>query len=225
MSPGSPLIFSGLTSSALLQFAWLEHGFGTRHSTLAQDAMMTMLSLTQVHSAVVVSVAGNSAMTGCAGEGDALITDRPGASLSIRTADCFPILLADPEHRAVAAIHAGWRGTDQGIVGRTLDTMCADFDTSPAQVAVAIGPGIGSCCYEVGEDVARRFGRTGASHIDLAAINREQLIRAGVPASRIDTLTLCTYCDSARFHSYRRDREQAGRMISLVRILGPGFSR
>jgi YfiH family protein len=212
MSSGSPLIFSGLTSSGLQRFDWLNHGFGTRDSGLTQDAMA---SLTQVHSALVV----NSSTTGCAGEGDALITNRPGVALSIRTADCFPILLVDPEHRAVAAIHAGWRGTEQGIVSRTLDAMCSDFDTSPRQIVAAIGPGIGACCYEVGQDVARRLGLDGAGRIDLAAINREQLIRAGVPASRIDTLGRCTFCESALFHSYRRDREQAGRMISFIRIL------
>jgi YfiH family protein len=210
-----------LISSGLRQFDWLDHGFGTRHSMLTQDAMA---SLTQVHSAVVVRVPSGSSMTGCAGEGDALITDRPGVALSIRTADCFPILLADPEHRAVAAIHAGWRGTEQGIVGRTLDAMRSHFDTSPARVAVAIGPGIGACCYEVGEDVALRFGFRGAGRIDLAAVNREQLIRAGVPPSRIDTLGHCTFCEPERFFSYRRDREQAGRMISFIRILDPGFS-
>jgi YfiH family protein len=213
MSSGPPFTFSGLTSSGLQRFEWLNHGFGTRDSGLTQDGMA---SLTQVHSAVVV----NSSTTGCAGEADALITDHPGVALSIRTADCFPILLADPEHHAVAAIHAGWRGTEQGIVSRTIDAMCSDFDTSPGQISVAIGPGIGPCCYEVGHDVARRFGINGPGRIDLAAINREQLIRAGVPASRIDTLGYCTFCESARFHSYRRDGEQAGRMISFIRILG-----
>jgi len=205
-----------LISSGLQQFDWIDHGFGTRHSMLSQDAMA---SLTQVHSAVVVRVSPGSSMTGCAGEGDALITDRPGVALSIRTADCFPILLADPEHRAVAAIHAGWRGTEHGIVGRAIDAMRSDFDTSPGQIVAAIGPGIGPCCYEVGQDVARRFGLNGPARIDLAAINRAQLIRAGVPASRIDTLGQCTFCESALFHSYRRDREQAGRMISFIRIL------
>lgn len=213
MSSGSTQLFSILISSNLRRSEWLDHGFGTRHSALTQASMA---SLTQVHSALVLNVSAS----GCAGEADALITNRPGVALSIRTADCFPILLADLEHRAVAAIHAGWRGTEQGIVGRTLDAMRSDFDTSPDQIAVAIGPGIGVCCYQVGEDVARRFGLNGAGRIDLAAINREQLIRAGVPASRIDTLGHCTFCENALFHSYRRDREQAGRMISFIRILG-----
>jgi polyphenol oxidase len=203
-----------LTSSALTHLDWLDHGFGTRHSLLTQNQMA---SLTQIHSALV----RNALEPGCAGEADALVTDRPGVTLSIRTADCFPILLADPEHRAIAAIHAGWRGTAEEIVCRTIDTMRSDFGTSPERISAAIGPGIGKCCYEVGEDVARRlgiegFGLDAAGHIDLAAINREQLIRAGVPPSHIDTLGRCTFCDPALFHSYRRDREQAGRMISFI---------
>jgi polyphenol oxidase len=202
-----------IQSTALTRFPWIEHRFGTRAAPESQDGMA---SLKQVHSARCLAVSS----PGCTGEGDALITDRPGVALSIRTADCFPILLADPERRAVAAIHAGWRGTEQGIVGRTIDAMCSDFDTSPGQIVAAIGPGIGVCCYEVGEDVAQRFGLKGAGRLDLAAVNREQLNRAGVPASRIDTLGHCTRCESELFHSYRRDREQAGRMISFIRILG-----
>lgn len=201
-----------IQSAPLTGFAWVEHRFGTRDAPVSSDGMA---SVKQIHSARCLVASG----PGCVGKGDALITDRPGVALSIRTADCFPILLADPEHRAVAAIHAGWRGTEQGIVGRTLDAMRSDFDTSLAQIAVAIGPGIGACCYEVGEDVARRFGFAAAGRIDLAAINREQLIRAGVPPSRIDTLRHCTVCEPKRFFSYRRDREQAGRMISFIRIL------
>jgi hypothetical protein len=104
--------------------------------------------------------------------------------------------------------------------------MRSHFGTSPAQISAAIGPGIGKCCYEVGEDVARRlgiegFGLEAAGHIDLAAIHRDQLIRAGVPASHIDTLGHCTFCESALFYSYRRDREQAGRMISFISLSEP----
>ena len=201
-----------LVSSALSRFEWLDHGFGTRHSELTQDAMA---SLTQIHSALVLSVSA----AGCAGEADALVTNRPGVALSVRTADCLPILLADSQHHAVAAIHAGWRGAAKGIVGRTIDMMCLTFDTSPEQITAVIGPGIGACCYEVGGEVARQFGMH-AGCIDLAAINREQLIRAGVPASHIDTLGYCTFCETALFHSYRRDRDQAGRMISFIRVLG-----
>jgi polyphenol oxidase len=200
-----------LTSAVLRGLDWLDHGFSTRNSLLVQDKMA---SLTQIHSASVL----RAGETGCVGEGDALITSVPGLAISIRTADCFPILLADTEHHAIAAVHAGWRGTAAHIVCRTLDTMCSDFGTSPAAVMAAIGPGIGACCYEVGEDVARHFERSRGA-LDLAEINRAQLVQAGVPAGHIDTLRRCTKCEPTLFHSYRRDQEQAGRMISFVKIL------
>ncbi len=173
-----------------------------------------MARLKQIHSARVLKVT----TIGEAGEGDALITNTPGVPLSIRTADCYPILLADPDHRAIAAIHAGWRGTAAQIVKRTLEAMQAEFGTSPHRIAAAIGPGIGACCYEVSDDVSQKFGRSGTKHLDLAAINREQLETAGVPQDRIEIVGACTRCDAERFHSYRRDGDQAGRMISYITI-------
>ncbi len=199
----------------MLELDWLDHGFGTRTSSLDQAGMA---SLKQIHSALVLTVSN----MGCAGEGDALITNVPGLAISIRTADCFPILLADPDHRAIAAVHAGWRGSAARIVCRTLDSMCSEFGTRPGSVVAAIGPGIGSCCYAVGEDVARQFGRTpkqdGTLALDLAEINRAQLLQAGVPAGHIDTLHRCTKCEPMLFHSYRRDGERAGRTISYIAL-------
>ncbi len=96
--------------------------------------------------------------------------------------------------------------------------MAAQFGTSSRDVYAAIGPGIGACCYQVGEEVARQFGLDGAGRIDLAEANRVQLIEAGVPEERIEVLNACTCCDRKRFHSYRRDQLQAGRMISYIRI-------
>ncbi len=175
-----------------------------------------MVSLQQIHSAEVL-VAGDR--PGRAGEGDALITSQPDVTVSVRTADCYPILLVDPEVRAVAVVHAGWRGTAGRIVARTLDRMRVEFGTDARQVFAAIGPGIGECCYEVGEEVAAQFGRTAAGKLDLAAENRKQLLSAGVAESRIELLSHCTRCDADRFHSYRRDGEQAGRMISFIGII------
>jgi YfiH family protein len=199
-----------LSSPLLSQFPWLEHGFGTRLGPLAQDRMA---SLEQVHSATVI-VANEP--TGCAGIGDSLITNQLGTTVSVRTADCFPVLLADGRTRAVAAVHAGWRGTAAEIVIQTLRRMHELFGTDPKDVFAVIGPGIGACCYEVGEDVAARFGRKRAGHLDLAAVNRRQLLVAGMPGEQIDAVGSCTYCDSEMFHSFRRDREQAGRMISYI---------
>jgi hypothetical protein len=169
-----------------------------------------MAALKQVHSAKVL----RADAAGLIGEGDALVTDCAGVTASVRTADCYPILLADVERRVVAAVHAGWRGTHAEIVVEALWKMQSD----PRNIRAAIGPGIGKCCYHVGEEVARLFGRDDAGNIDLAETNRGQLIKAGVAAASIEVMGQCTFCSVALFHSYRRDKEQPGRMISYIGI-------
>lgn len=191
--------------------AWLDHGFGTRHANLVTA---TMASLRQIHS----NLALPAGQPGLIGDADALLTQTPGLGLSIRTADCYPILIADPRTRSIAAIHAGWRGTADRIAERTVEKMAADFDADPADLHCAIGPGIGACCYEVGEEVARRFGREGRGKIDLIEINRRQLIESGVPEAQIHSIARCTFCETGVFHSYRRDGDRAGRMISFIRM-------
>jgi len=199
-----------LTSPLLAQLDWLQHGFGTRLSGFDQGRMA---SLKQVHSATVLVA---ERPEGCAGEGDALVSSRPGTLVSVRTADCFPVLMADTRNRVVAAVHAGWRGTEGEIVIRTLELMRQNFQTDPNDVVAVIGPGIGACCYFVGEDVARKFGRKIACHLDLAAVNRRQLLMAGMPGEQIDAVGSCTFCDAEMFHSFRRDKEKAGRMVSYI---------
>jgi hypothetical protein len=174
-----------------------------------------MASLRQIHSAVVLA----AEHAGVAGEGDALVTVRAGLPVSIRTADCYPILLADERKRAVAAVHAGWRGTAAQIVVKTIEQMRARFGTDAADLRVVIGPGIGGCCYEVGNDVARQFGLERAGKIDLAQMNHRLLVEKGVVQGRIDVLGGCTQCDAHLFHSFRRDKEHAGRMVSFISVL------
>jgi YfiH family protein len=202
---------SFLTSSLLETFDWLEHGFGTRETNPDQTAMAR---LTQIHSDVVLI----AREPGCIGEGDALVTQAPGVAVSVRTADCFPILLVDRETRAVAAVHAGWRGTAAGVVRTSLERMRSEFGTDPGNVFAAIGPGIGACCYEVGTDVASRFGMPQAGKLDLAVENRNQLIAAGIAPASIEVVGGCTFCNPAQFFSWRRDRDRAGRMISFIRL-------
>jgi YfiH family protein len=174
-----------------------------------------MASLKQIHS----HISFTAERPGCVGEGDALVSRTPGVAVSVRTADCFPILLADPETRAVAAVHAGWRGTAAGVVRTSLERMRTEFGTDPKNIFAAIGPGIGACCYEVGIDVARQFGLQRAGHLDLAVGNRDQLIGAGLKAERIERVGGCTFCNPAQFFSWRRDHDRAGRMISFIRVL------
>jgi purine-nucleoside/S-methyl-5'-thioadenosine phosphorylase / adenosine deaminase len=115
---------------------------------------MQLITLRQIHSDVVHNVAAPPQKTL---QGDALITATPGLLLAIQTADCIPILLADPRYRAVAAIHAGWRGTLARIAAKTVGRMQMEFSTRPEELIAAIGPGISQCCYEVGPDVVKEF--------------------------------------------------------------------
>ena len=197
------------------ELAWLVHGFGTR---LAQTPA-NLTTLKQVHSSTCVFAAGR---TGVLGEGDALLENTPGAAVAVKTADCIPVLLVDRAHRAVAAVHAGWRGTVAEIGRRALEQMRREFGSEPAELEAAIGPGIGACCYEVGSEVGAQFpqnsqrGRDGRVRVDLAGANRQQLLDAGLESERIYISGLCTMCRRDEFHSYRRDKQDAGRMFSFV---------
>jgi len=138
--------------------------------------------------------------------------------VAVRTADCIPILLVDERRRAVAAVHAGWRGTVARIAAQAVAAMSRRFGTHAADLHAAIGPGIGKCCYEVGAEVAAHFSGQGRGHIDLAAANRRQLQEAGVTPERVYTSNLCTMCRAEEFDSFRRDQEAAGRMYSFAGI-------
>jgi polyphenol oxidase len=115
------------------------------------------VTLRQIHSDAIHRVDSSNARAKEARQGDALFTRDSGILLAVQTADCIPILLADPKRRAVAAIHAGWRGTLHRIAAKTLGRMQMEFGARPEDVIAALGPGIGRCCYEVGSDVARDF--------------------------------------------------------------------
>lgn len=206
-------------ADALSALDWLEHGFGTRHATPPEHA----ITVKQIHSDIVVLV--NDA-EGNVGPGDALVSSRPGSLLLIRTADCIPVLLADTRVRAVAAVHAGWRGTASSIVAKTIEAMKEAYGTNPEDVVAAIGPGIGECCYEVGPEVARQFEAWFPEHadaerpvcVDLWRANRRQLLEKQIPLRQVHVAEMCTQCDSSLFHSFRRDRDMAGRMVSYIGI-------
>lgn len=158
---------------------------------------------------------------------DALITAEPETALVVFTADCTPILLYDRVSGAVGAVHAGWRGTAADIAGKTVRAMCARFGSRPQEIAAAIGPNIGACCFETDEDVpramcdtlgnaARAFIRAerGKYYVNLKQINAALLRRAGV--TQIAISELCTACRTDLFWSYRRhggDRGAQGAVI------------
>jgi YfiH family protein len=201
-----------LEAPNLKELDWLRHGFGLR-DTVPPEGLITVR---QIHSGIVSDAA-------CpAPEGDALISNRAGVLVAVKTADCVPILLADPVTRSVAAVHAGWRGTAAGIVANAIAQMSEKWGAHPADLHAAIGPAIGRCCYEVGADVARRFSPWNQElaqieipvHVDLPRINEIQLREMGV--GNIWQADECTFCAAERYFSFRRDREQAGRMFSFI---------
>jgi len=127
-----------------------------RFQTAAGAPDLPLVPLKQFHSDVIHVFNDNDAPSDPC-RGDASITNRPGLLLAIQTADCVPILLVDPKKRAIAAIHAGWRGTLARIAAKTIGKMQLHFGTKPSDLLAAIGPSIGPCCYEVGTEVATQF--------------------------------------------------------------------
>ena len=140
---------------------------------------------------------------------DALITDRPGIALFATYADCYPIVLWDPAHRAAGLVHAGWRGTEAGVVRAAVAVMGNAFRSRPGDMVAGIGPGICGRCYEVGEDVASRFEARFSTPkapskflLDLAAANEAQLRDCGVPT--VHVIGLCTK-ETDYLPSHRRE--------------------
>jgi purine-nucleoside/S-methyl-5'-thioadenosine phosphorylase / adenosine deaminase len=160
-------------------------------------------------------------------EFDGLVCDRTGAVLGAFAADCLPLLFAEPDARVCGAAHAGWRGTVAGIATNVIARM-GELGARPSRVAVAIGPSIGPCCFEVGPEVVAAFRAVFGElpglvvpgprkdHIDLRVATRAVLERAGVRPERIDDRPPCTRCEPDRFFSYRRDGQAGGVHMAFI---------
>ncbi len=169
---------------------------------------------------------------------DALMTRQTGCCICISTADCIPILLYDTVHQAVAAVHAGWRGTANRIVQRTLHTMQERYHTTGKDVVACIGPGISLPAFEVGDEVYETFRRNGFPmdyvsawkpethkyHIDLWAANRLQLDAFGIPPRQVETAGICTYTRHEDFFSARRLGINSGRILSGIMLNGSKYN-
>lgn len=170
---------------------------------------------------------------GIAGDGDALLTTDRGISLGVATADCLPLAAVDPEAGVLALVHAGWRGTLAGVLGKTLRRMIDRLGADPGRIRIGTGAAVGVCCYEVGPEVldafragnpdhaSRCFRRleSGAVHLDLIEANRIQALEAGIRKEHFAALGVCTLCRPDACHSYRRDGKDAGRMWLLASLL------
>jgi len=260
-----------LQHPALAACPWLVHGFSLRNRVSRDHPLAGASSFEQsredvksvpIQNAFVTSLAGNAmvlvrlrqchsdgvvcldrlAPGNLPAEGDAVITRRSGVLLTIQVADCLPVLIVDKSKRILAAVHAGWRGLLAGVVPKTLEAMQSRYASDPRHCLAVIGPSIGPCCYQVGQDVAMPFeeafpgrpqlwrnfqpaGRdlssgTGPSDarrmLDLSAACRCQLETAGLPAGRVFSHPPCTSCHRNVFYSYRAEGESTGRMLAAI---------
>ena len=179
-----------------------------------------LLLLKQVHGASVVEAPWEGTP-----EADASVASGAGWLLGIKTADCLPVLLVDPERRLVAAAHAGWRGTAAGVAARAVEALVRR-GSRPEDLLAALGPGIGPCCYEVSTDLADRFEAAfgagvvdrsrPAPRLDLWESNARALVAAGLLPARIDRLERCTACERPLFFSHRRDGGATGRQVAWI---------
>jgi YfiH family protein len=214
---------------------------GSFAGAVAGEGTFELVTVRQVHGDVVQAVVrgqgelwtpdGKAAL-----QGDGLITREPGLMLGVQTADCVPILIADTRTRAVGAFHAGWRGTVAHIVEAGVRQMAEEFGSRGEDLIAAVGPSIGPCCFEVGDEVSAEFERAfpyggeliakravGRPHVDLWEANRRQLLFAGVAPHAITVVGECTVCSRLedgrrKYFSHRAEQGRTGRMLSVVGV-------
>jgi hypothetical protein len=167
-------------------------------------------------------------------EADILVSSDPSAAIAVRVADCAPILIADAATGVVGAVHAGWRGTVRSAAIAGIRAMEREFGSRPENLLAAIGPSLGACCGEVGEEVVEAFrnagheaaaisrwfspGHRGRPHLNLWKANVDQLIACGIPPAQVHVAELCTKTHAAWMHSYRAAGAAAGRMVGAIKV-------
>lgn len=229
------------------------HGFTTRTLDPSSPAGLEALAaltgsvrtatVTQVHGRDVAVVRAGDAVWPARPEADAMVSNARDVAVAVRAADCAPILIADRATGAVAAVHAGWRGTAAGVAVATVHTLTREFGSRPEDLMAAIGPTIGACCYEVGPELVDAFAAAGHDrsridrwftslppprgsraraplHLDVPGANRDQLVLAGVPEERVHVSGLCTAMHLDVLTSYRAEKERAGRLAGVIRAAG-----
>lgn len=215
-----------------LRMGGVAHGFAPPGAEVARG--FHLVRAKQVHGTALAWVDERTGSP--AGELDALATDQPGVAVAIATADCIPMLVAAPGGRAVAAVHAGWRGLLAGIVGASALEVAQRAAVATADLRVALGPSIDGCCFEVEREIAARFAdrfgeqvwqawRDGGSDrapgkgtLDLRRVARMVLRDVGVSDEAIEYVGPCTFCGDSGFASYRRDGSNAGRQFGWIAI-------
>jgi hypothetical protein len=196
-------------------------------SRLEEATGLRFARVRQVHGARAVRAEAPCAP---AEEADGVVCLAPGVAACVSVADCVPVLLADPETGAVAAVHAGWRGTVARAAAEGVRALAAEAGAHPGRLLASVGPSIGPCCYEISPELAARFeeelgpsvvrgGRV--PRLDLWAANVAVLQGAGVPVERVEVLGRCTACERELFFSHRRDAGRTGRQMAFIAPRAP----
>jgi YfiH family protein len=215
------------------------HFFTTRQLQLSSSADWQQVAdaVGAEELAILTQVHGRTVITASRGMGhpdaDVLVGNDPEMALTIRAADCVPLLIADRATGAVAAVHAGWRGTAAGAATAAVEALSRDFGSRPHDLVAAIGPSIGACCYQVGSELVDAFAaagherylvdrwfstpREGGLRLDVAGANRDQLVLTGVPEEQIHVAGLCTAMHLDVLTSFRAEKEKAGRIAGVIR--------
>ncbi len=191
----------------------------------------------QVHGSDVAVVTRRNRGSGAApgstlvGRFDAVVTSEPGVTLMTTHADCLPILMYSPDCRVIASVHAGWRSTVQGVAPRTIETMIEHFSVDPVGVWIYFGPAICQGCYEVGDDVASAWKRSGSSggtgvltpvadkwRFDLVAANVQPMLDLGVRLESMEMSNICTRCNGDSWFSHRGQGPLTGRFGAMITL-------
>ncbi len=199
----------------------------------AFDGDFRLATAWQVHGEAIKQVSVGDDIEMSDEKFDALVSDMENVLVGVKTADCVPVLIGDPRSGAFAAVHAGWRGTVQSIVRKTVERMRERFGTDPADLVCAIGPAASGRCYEIGNDVIDAFSgnfpasekyftatRDGHARVDLHGANKDQLIGVGVTPTAIFTSPLCTIERTDLFFSYRIEKKLHGKTGRLLSVIG-----
>lgn len=224
-------IFSGYPLVAAFSNRSMDLGFSCSAYAQNRRAFLESLSIDcdnlacsrQAHS-TNVAVVGVKDRGRIIGDTDGFITNSKDMAIAVFTADCLPVFIYDRKNHAIGLAHAGWRGSKGEIVKKTAIRMRQEFGSEVGDLLCAFGPAIGQCCYEVGEDIADYFlkntvtKRDGKLYLDLAAVNKKQLLELGITAGQIEESNLCSTCLKDRFFSFRREKEASGRTMSVMTL-------